>query len=309
MRRMRRMLHLLVQLSDTHIGPDGQPLPSGVDTAALLRSAVAAVLRLPQPPAAVLLSGDLVDDGSPAAYAALRELLAPLPCPVWPMPGNHDARDALRAAFADVPELQQTAGEDFIQFHARLPGLRLLALDTLQPGASAGALCSRRLAWLQAALQSDPRTPVLLALHHPPFETHLPGMDRMRLLQGAPELAALLARHPQVQRVVCGHLHRSMQRLWAGTLVQSAPSTAHHIALALGAGPASPPGEGWTLEPPGFLVHAWRTPPESQPYSQLDSQPVDARAAAAGAFPTPDLQLVTHLAFSQPAPGPFGWDD
>lgn len=293
---MQAMLQLLVQLSDTHIGPGGQALCSGVDTAAMLRTAVAAVLRLPHPPAAVLLSGDLVDDGSPAAYAALRELLAPLPCPVWPMPGNHDERGALRAAFAHVPELHQTAGDDFIQFQVRLPGLRLVALDTLQPGASAGALCARRLAWLQAALEGDPHTPVLLALHHPPFATHLPGMDRMRLLQGAPELAALLAHHPQVQRVVCGHLHRSMQRLWAGTLVQSAPSTAHHIALALGTGPASPAGEGWTMEPPGFLVHAWRSPPEGEPD--------DGHEASTAT----DLQLVTHLAFSQPAPGPFGWD-
>lgn len=278
------MLHLLAQLSDTHICAPGQRLDPRVDTAAMLADAVAAVQRLPLPPVGLLLSGDLVDDGSPAAYAHLRELLAPWPGPLWPMPGNHDERSALRQAFGDLPELRQTAAEDFIQYEVALPGLRLLALDSTVPGASHGALCTRRLAWLAAALARDATTPVLLALHHPPFQTHLPGMDRIALREGAPELAALVAQHPQVQRIVCGHLHRSVQRVWAGTLVQSAPSTAHQIALALGPGPAPAPGDGWNLEPPGFLVHAWRVPA------------------------TPGESLVTHLACTQAAPGPFGWN-
>lgn len=273
---MASPLHLLAQLSDTHVCPPSQRVYGRIDSAALLRQAVAAVLRLPQPPLGVLLSGDLVEDGSPAAYAQLRELLAPLPCPLWPLPGNHDERQALRAAFADLPVLQQTAGEPYIQYEVRLPGLRLLALDSVEPGAAHGALCGARLAWLAAALARDAHTPVLLALHHPPFKTHLPAMDRMALQQGAAELGALLAAHPQVQRVVCGHLHRPVQRLWAGTLVQSAPSTAHQIALAL-----DPAADGWTLDPPGFLLHAWR---EGE-------------------------TLVTHQVGTQPPAGPHGWPD
>ncbi len=277
------MLHLLAQLSDLHICAPGRRLYPRVDTAALLQDAVAAVQRLPVPPLGVLLSGDLVDDGSPAAYSHLRELLAPLTGPLWPLPGNHDERHALRQAFADQPALQQTASEDFIQYEVPLPGLRLLVLDTLVPGASHGALCPRRLAWLAAALARDTTTPVVLALHHPPFDIHVPGMDRIGLRDGRPELAALVAQHPQVQRVVCGHVHRSVQRVWAGTLVQSAPSTAHQIALALGLGPAPAPGDGWTLEPPSFLVHAWRQPA------------------------APGEALVTHQVFTSAAPGPFGW--
>jgi 3',5'-cyclic AMP phosphodiesterase CpdA len=149
-------------------------------------------------------------------------------------------------------------------------------LDSVEPGAAHGVLCSTRLAWLAAALARDPHTPVLLAVHHPPCETHLPGMDRIALRQGAAELGALLARHPQVQRLVCGHLHRPVQRLWAGTLVQSAPSTAHQIALALDAA-----ADGWTLDPPGFLLHAWR----------------EGEA------------LVTHQVGTQPSAGPQGWPD
>lgn len=246
-------MHCLVQLSDLHILPPGRRLHDQVDTAAMLRAAVETLLRLPQPPAAVLLSGDLVDDGSAAAYAHLRELLAPLPCPLLPLAGNHDEREALRAAFADQAALQGEAAAPFLQYEQRLPGLRVLALDTVTPGAAHGELCPQRLAWLAQALQRVPEVPVLLAMHHPPCDTGLLDMDSIALRRGRAELAALLAAHPQVQRVVCGHLHRMVLGACGGRPVISAPSTAHQIAFA----PGLPEAAQWTLEPPGLLVHLW----------------------------------------------------
>lgn len=274
---MRAMLQMLVQFSDTHLCPPGRNVCGRIDTARLLDEAVAAVQRLPLRPAALLLTGDLADDGSPAAYARLRDRLAPLACPLWPLAGNHDDRAALRAAFADIAQVQACAAQPWLQYEARLDGLRVLVLDTLEPGAAHGVLCSERLAWLAQQLAQDQQTPVLLALHHPPFQAQMPGMDDTALRQGAAELAALVQRHPQVQRVVCGHLHRSVLQRWAGTVVQSAPSTAHQIALALG----TRAGDGWTLEPPGFLVHVWQ----------------------------PGSPLVTHQASSAPHPGPQAWED
>jgi len=267
------MSHLLAQLSDTHIRAPGELAYRQVDTAAHLRAAVAALLRLPQRPDAVLISGDLVDDGRPASYAHLRQLLAPLPCPVLLMPGNHDDPAALRAAFPEHPELQQAGPGAFLQFERRWPGLRLLALDTSVPQVSHGALCTQRLAWLEERLAEDSHTPTLVAMHHPPYAAYLDYMDRIGLREGGPALAELINRHRQVQRIVCGHLHRSSQTLWAGTLVQTAPSTAHQTWLDTTPGG----GNGWGREPPGFLLHAWDE----------------------------DRPLVSHLAFSTAAEGPY----
>jgi hypothetical protein len=64
-------------------------------------------------------------------------------------------------------------------------------------------------------------------------------------------MEALIARHPQVARVLCGHVHRLMLQSFAGTMLCTAPSLATAIALRVGAQaePAS------FLEPPGFLLH------------------------------------------------------
>ena len=64
-----------------------------------LAAGVAAVLALRPHPDAVLLSGDLADTAAPEEYERVRALLAPLPMPVHVLPGNHDDRTAMRAAF------------------------------------------------------------------------------------------------------------------------------------------------------------------------------------------------------------------
>jgi 3',5'-cyclic-AMP phosphodiesterase len=246
---------MLVQFSDPHIMPPGQLLAGRIDTPALLAQAVAAAAALG--PDAVVITGDLVERGSAAEYEHLRALIAPLPCPVWLMPGNHDHIPALRAAFPDHAELAPPADPalaPFVLWQRDVAGLRLLALDTTVPRRPHGGLCEHRLAWLDATLSSAPDMPTIVAMHHPPFATGIAHMDAMGLREGGPALEAVLRRHPQVERVVCGHLHRAITCRFAGTVAMTVPSTAHQIALDLA--PASP--AAWRREPPGFAVHLLR---------------------------------------------------
>lgn len=246
------MTRLIVQLSDTHIRKPGELAEGRVDTAAGLARAVTVVNGLPQPAAAVIVTGDLVDSGKPAQYEHLRELLAPLACPVYLLPGNHDDRDALRHAFAADGYLQQ-GSPTYIHYAVELDGLRLVFLDTSVKGAAHGELDDAQLADLDATLAARPDVPTLLAMHHPPFKTFIERMDDYGLRQGGLGLAEVLARHAQVDRIVCGHLHRSISARFAGCLAMTAPSTAHALAFDLGADAPL----AFTLEPAGFLVHAW----------------------------------------------------
>ena len=93
-------------------------------------------------------------------------------------------------------------------------------------------------------------------MHHPPFETLIGHMDRIGLLDGADELAEILAGHPAVERVICGHLHRTIYSRVGGAVVSTAPSPAHQVCLDLAPDAAST----WILEPPGFHLHAWSSP-------------------------------------------------
>ncbi len=245
---------ILVQFTDTHVRAPGRLAYGRVDTAAALARTVDAVLRLPQRADAVVVTGDLADFGRAEEYAHLRCLLAPLAMPVYLLPGNHDDRDALRAAFADHAYLPPAgAGHGFLQYAVELGPLRLLALDTVVPSRPHGALCDRRLDWLARELERAPGTPTVIAMHHPPFRTLIGHMDDAGLHEGADALAAIVARHPQVERVICGHLHRAIDMRFAGTLASTCPGPAHQVCLDLAPDAAS----RFAMEPPAFRVHAW----------------------------------------------------
>ncbi|HEY4066834.1 MAG TPA: phosphodiesterase [Burkholderiaceae bacterium] len=246
------MIRTLVQLSDPHVKAPGLLAYGRVDTAAFLERAVAAVNGLRQAPSAVVVTGDLTDFGRADEYAHLRRLLGALRCPCYLLPGNHDDRAGLRAAFPEAAYLR-ASGKAFIQYAVDLGGLRLVAADTVVPMAPHGEIDAERIAHLAELLAEAPATPTIVAMHHPPFATFIGHMDEIGLLRGAAPLASLVRNFPSIERVVCGHLHRSIQARWAGTLAMCAPSTAHQVAFDLAPDAAS----AFSMEPPGFLVHAW----------------------------------------------------
>jgi Icc protein len=169
-------------------------------------------------------------------------------------PATTTTATRLRRSFADHAYLGQG---DFLQYTVALSGgLRLVALDTVEAGDSAGPPVPAASAVAGQHAAQHAGEPIVVAMHHPPFETLIGHMDRIGLLQGADELAEILARHPNVERVICGHLHRSIVTRFGGTVASTAPSPAHQVSLDLAPDAAST----WTLEPPGFHLHAWTEP-------------------------------------------------
>jgi 3',5'-cyclic-AMP phosphodiesterase len=242
---------LLAQISDMHVVAPGYLFQGCVDTGACLERAVSHLNRLLPRPDLVLATGDLVNDGSLGAYQMLRRLLDRLEIPYALLPGNHDDRDHLRSIFEDRPGIQDSG--EFLQYVLDELPVRIIALDTLVPGDDRGLLCPERLAWLAARLEEGPVRPTLIAMHHPPFASGIDVMDSMNCSNSI-ELGTIVARHPQVERIVCGHLHRPITLRWSGTVVTTAPSTAQQFDLNLL--PAAP--VKWILEPAACLLHYWR---------------------------------------------------
>lgn len=241
---------LIAQISDLHIKANRRFAYGKVDTASALEACIDQLNRLTPRPDLVLATGDLVDSGSDAEYATLRSLLAGLELPLYLLPGNHDDRAGLRRAF---PEATYLPADGFLNYVIEDLPLRLVALDSLDPGHGHGRLCSARLDWLAATLAARPDAPTLVALHHPPFTTGIGFMDRLGLVEGGDRLRSIIAAHPQIERVLCGHLHRPITVRWAGTVAATCPSPAHQVALDL-----ADSGAGFKLEPPGLLLHLWR---------------------------------------------------
>jgi 3',5'-cyclic AMP phosphodiesterase CpdA len=239
------------QISDLHIAPPGSKADLRFRTAEHLARAVEHIGKLEPRPDLWLATGDLVEEGSAEEYQRLRDILAPIDRPIYVIPGNHDEREAMRAAFGDGGYLPPENGA-FLQYTLEDYPLRLIALDTLLPGKSRGELCDERLAWLEARLAEAPERPTLIFMHHPPFRTGLWHMDKQRVTT-ADRLGEVVSRHKQIIQIVCGHLHRPIQHLWHGVLVSVCPSTAHQIALDLRDGERL----AVIAEPPALQLHVW----------------------------------------------------
>jgi len=229
--------------------PDAERARLEFDTAPYLARAVASLNALVPRPDVTVLTGDLVDHGEPDEYEQLRHLLAPLSMPVFVIPGNHDAREPLREAFRDARYLP---AEGYLHFAIEDYPVRLVALDTLVSGKHGGMLGAERLGWLDTALAAQPDRPTVILMHHPPFATGITYMDAVGLKTARP-LEPIVRGHPNVERILCGHVHRTILRRFAGTIAVTSPSPAHQVALDFATGAQA----SFVMEPPGYLLHRW----------------------------------------------------
>ena len=154
---------LIAQISDPHLRPRGVLYQDLVDSNAMFAAAVDHLNGLLPQPDVVILSGDLVDHGSAEEYAVAREILAAIRQPLLMIPGNHDEREAFRAAFPDHTYLPRSGPLHFVADD--LGPVRIIGLDVTVPGAHHGDMDDAAVAWLDEALAREPDRPTLMMMH------------------------------------------------------------------------------------------------------------------------------------------------
>ncbi|SOB80167.1 metallophosphoesterase [Streptomyces sp. 1331.2] len=226
----------IAHLSDIHLGQvhrrDG-----GKRARRRAEQVMAYLNALPGPLDAVLVTGDLADQGLPEEYEQVAKVLTSRH-PVFICPGNHDSRAPYREVLLGEASAETSAeapgegpGEGPINRMHRLPGADVLMLDSSIPGQHDGLLDEQTLDWLDEQLTTG-RTelPALVAFHHPPVELHLPYVDEIRQF-GEEGLARVLGRHPRVAALLCGHSHTSAATTFAGLPLLVAPGVVSTVTL------------------------------------------------------------------------------
>jgi Icc protein len=233
---------VIAQISDTHILARSSDQAVSASRAENLRQCVADINR--QGVDVVVHTGDSVHHGVAEEYALLREILAELEPPLFITPGNRDQQAALRTAFSDFSYLPRDG--DLLHYAIEDYPVRLVALDSVAAGERKGVFGEQRLAWLEETLAQEPDRRTLLFVHHPPFDVAPDYYGGYLRPQEAADLAALVSRHPQVERLLCGHVHRWHREPWGGTVATTMPSVA--VDLRKGVDPAFE-------EAPLYLLH------------------------------------------------------
>ncbi|MCO5148781.1 MULTISPECIES: metallophosphoesterase [unclassified Shinella] len=241
---------LIAHISDFHVFSDKPETPLvRLDAERVARRVVADLAAFAPRLDAIALTGDLTDGGSAQDYALLQDILAPLSMPVFVVPGNHDRRYALRAAFADRLPFSDSS---YLNYETRIGGLKVLALDTLIEGRGDGALVPESLVWLAERLPAGGTEPALVLLHHPPFPSGIQSLDKAALTAGRSEIARLVREYRGPLTILAGHIHRPFQATWNGAHCAVAGSPAFQMALYLTPTPHEP---SLVSEPYAYYVY------------------------------------------------------
>lgn len=237
----------IAQISDFHVVGQGALYQDVIPSNEMAEAAVAQLNEMRPLLDLAIFTGDLTENGTAEEYVLARNILTDLEVPHFILPGNHDERENFRAAFHDHTYLSESGP---LHFCSDDYPVRIIGLDCTVPGDHHGDLNADGLAWLEITLDADTEKPTIVATHHHLFPSGIPDLDAYDN-KASLEIAAVLSKFDNVERVLFGHVHRLMMGPFGGSIAVSAPSTASQIALRLDtdAKPAS------VMEPPGFLLH------------------------------------------------------
>ncbi|MFD6268697.1 metallophosphoesterase [Nocardia asteroides] len=220
----------LVQLTDTHLRPAGELVHGVVDTDANLARVLTHLREAGQHVDALVLSGDLSDNGSPEAYRRLRAAVEPVAAEIGAeivyVMGNHDERAAFGEELLDLApgSVDTTLPHDHV---VEVAGVRIIVLDSTTPQRHEGRLEVEQLAWLSVQLRTPAPRGTVLVLHHPPVPSPNATVDFLKLTD-ADRLADVLA-GSDVRMILCGHNHLTAAAAVAGIPVWIGPALSYRI--------------------------------------------------------------------------------
>jgi len=218
---------LIAHISDCHIE---LPAAEDSDRAGDLSRSVDYVNGLADQPDLVVHTGDVAHFGKPEEYAEAVRLLGGLRAPYCVIPGNRDDRGALRKAFES--RLSNGCHPEFVQYAIALEGLYAIMLDSVSTQSNKARLCERRLDHFNTMLSDAGDRPVVVFMHHPPFEvTESSYPVQFEDWSEVDALAGIIAQHRNVLRVCCGHSHRSARGKIAGVDASTIPSMASDLRM------------------------------------------------------------------------------
>lgn len=210
----QRVLNVL-QITDTHLHADTEGTLLGLNTYQSLRLVTAEALSS-HVPDLVLATGDLVHDGSPAAYRLIKSHLKELGVPVYCLAGNHDEAQSLR----------KTLPGGLVRYsdHAFSGNWQFIFLDSTIPGSEAGHLREEQLELLEAHLSKAPDQHTLVCMHHQPVPVGSEWLDTMAV-DNPGDFFTIIDRHPQVRGILWGHVHQEYERQRNNVRLMASPST------------------------------------------------------------------------------------
>lgn len=188
-------------MSDVHLPADGELL-WGEDCRRKFLTAVGQIKEM-QDIHAIIVSGDISNDGNIDSYIYADQVFAELNIPTYWCAGNHDNLSVLSTTFK--PKFCRLDGQIKIG-NWRLYLINSVIIDTDDPSrnCSSGLVTAKIRKELNEQLSKNPE-PTIIVLHHPPLE--IGGWQDNKILKERETFREMLCQHENVRLVLSGHVH------------------------------------------------------------------------------------------------------
>ena len=169
----------------------------------------------------VVVTGDLIQDDSAAAYENFRQLLDGLALPVYCVPGNHDIR----------PLMQETLGEPPFHYCGSLEhgDWLIVGVDSCVDERAGGEITAAEFDRVDAAIAASDASHVMLYLHHPMVALGSRWLDSVGMENGD-EAVRRFAASGRVRLAIFGHVHQDFATEIDGLRIVATPSTCSQFA-------------------------------------------------------------------------------
>lgn len=209
----------IVHLSDIHMTKNGEPI-WGVDVKRSFDLAIDKISEMKQDIDAIIVSGDISDNGSIESYQYVDSAFRKIGVPTYCCPGNHDNIEVLRyvceRGFIKIPQSVNIKGWKFIFLNSVVPDNEELGKNKAR-----GYLDAVSLKELEENIIKTAEN-IVIVLHHPPIEPG--GWLNRKLLDNREEFNAIIRKYKQVKLVMYGHTHYNLQLKLEGILYSSPSS-------------------------------------------------------------------------------------
>ena len=261
---------LIAHISDLHIAGWGKKAYGIAPTAENLASCVEDINQLKPAPDIVLVTGDITYSGQLEEAERAASILAQLHYPFYILPGNHDDRSNLWTVFGG--QACPSMDKGFINYVIEGFPIRLIGMDSTVPGEPGGEICETRGGGLEERLAEGAVQPTIIFIHHPPVKCGVLETDEDGFV-GADLLGDIVEKYPNIERILCGHIHLTTHVRWRGTVVSTAASMGLQLLLDLTLKLPS----SFYKDTPCYQLHYW----------------------------SPDQQLISHTVSLHEMEGPF----
>lgn len=204
----------ILHFTDPHLYGHADGRLRGVQTDASLRAVLDDALAAVPDHAAILVTGDLVQDDG-AGYLRFRSIFGNSRRPVLCIPGNHDEPAVMRREL-NAPPFQICGA-------MHIGAWQLIMLDSYEPGQVGGRLAAAELGRLDAALAGS-NAHALVCLHHHPIAMGSRWLDAIGLANAA-DFWRVIDAHPHVRAVAWGHVHQDHAGRRGQVALFATPST------------------------------------------------------------------------------------